>query len=519
MKSKLILGIGATLLVVMSLGQPAGAQDIDAILSAVEKIESNLKELIDQEAKARSKQFSEMKSIIAKNQKSSKGSATSGISEEQFLDVITDLSVLRLEIAELKEYFKDHGTQLTSLNAGVTPETDQRVKQIDARLATLTHDIQGLLDIQHTPAKAHQSDATHSKTTHSKTTHSKTTHSKTTINGKMYSHGFVNVSDNEGSHGEFALSRAYLTVRSKLSDRSNIRVTTDLKTIDDKYNIILKYAYIDWKPAFTGEGVEIRFGLQPTEYIDYMNKLWGRRYAAPTIGDLHHFLTSSDLGVSTKFSFGPESKFGFVRLSLLNGTSYTHVQELNSRKDFNIVTLLTPFKGSHNFKNSSFLMQYYTGTQNESLDDLVSIDNSVTPWDTTVTPVSGSDWKRQMVSVGGALVWDHTLDFGVDMNFLTLGKGVEKSAVKKRGLSVFGALYLYKFSQSPFVKKLGIIGRIDFYDPDRSKANNSEILSVIGIESKPMYSLKVALNYRTTSFSDDTEDSQSTLFLNTLFKF
>ena len=504
MKSKLILALGVTLLVVMSLAQPTGAQDLDVLLEAVEKIENNLKNLIEQEAKARSKQISEMKSIIAKNQKSAKGRVTSGVSEEQFLDVITDLSVLRLEIAELKEYYKNHGTQLASLGAVATPETDQRVKKLDERLATLNHDVQGLLDIQHAPAKTHKSDAKHSKTT---------------VHGKMYSHGFVNVSDNNGSHSEFALSRAYLTVRSKLSERSGIRVTTDLKTIDEKYNIILKYAYFDWKPAFAGENIELRFGLQPTEYIDYMNKLWGRRYAAPTIGDLHHFLTSSDLGVSTKLSFGPGSKYGFVRLALLNGTSYSHVQELNSHKDFNIVTLLTPFKSSHNFKNSSFLMQYYTGAQNEEFDDLVSIDTLVTPWDTTVTPVSGSDWKRQMFSVGGALVWDHTLDFGIDMNFLTLGKGALKSSVKKRGLSFFGAFYLHKFSQSPFIKKLGIIGRLDFYDPDRSKANNSEILTVVGIESKPIYSLKVALNYRITSFKDDAKDSQSTLFLNTLFKF
>ncbi len=481
MKSNLIMMLVTTLLVVMSLGQSAIAQDFDALLEAVDKIENNLKNLIKQEATIRSRQLAELKSAIAKNQKSAKGHVTGGVTDKQLADVIHELSVLHLQVVELEKYFDKNGTQYASLDHAGSPAAGH-----------------------HKPAKTH---------------HSSDKHSKTTVNGKLYSHVFTNISNNEGSHSEFALSRAYLTVRSKISDYASIRVTTDLKTIDDKYNIILKYAYFDWKPAFTKGIVGLRFGLQPTEYIDYMNKLWGRRYAAATIGDLHHFLTSSDLGVSTTVGFGPKAEFGFVKLAMLNGTSYTHVQEHNSRKDFSFVTLLTPFKGSHDFKNTSFLMQFYSGTQNESLDDIVTTDTSMTPWDTTVTTVTGSDWKRQLISVGGAFVWNHTVDFGFDLNFLTLGKGASKSAVKKQGLSIFGAYYLYRLSKNVILKNLAIIGRLDLYDPDKGKDNNSETLTVFGIESKPVYSFKVALNYRITSYEDDAKDTNSMLFLNTLFKF
>jgi len=485
-------------------GSSAFSQDIGALLEAVEKIENNLRDLIKQEATLRSKQFSKLEFAIARDQESTKGSTVNGASEKQFADIINELLVLRLKVADLGIYFENNAQQFVSLDDFSPQVADQRVEELDARLAALSQDVHGLFENQHVTTETHPSE---------------NEHSKTAVSGKLFSHGLVNITDNEGSHSEFALSRAYLTVRSRLSEFSDIRITTDLRTIDEKYNIILKYAYFDWKPAFSGEIMGLRVGLQPTEYIDYMNKLWGRRYAAPTVGDLHHFVTTSDLGVSTNIGFGPKSEYGFVRLSLLNGTSYTHVQEQNSRKDFNIVTLLTPFKGSANFKHSSFLMQFYTGTQNESLDDLMLTDSSVTPWDTTITVVSASDWKRQIVSVGGAFVWDHTLDLGIDMNFLTLGKGSQKSAVKKQGLTFFGALYFHNFTHNSFLKSLGIIGRLDLYDPDTGTPNNSETLTVFGIESKPMYSLKMALNYRISSFQDDTKDTESTLFLNTLFKF
>lgn len=480
------------------------SQDFGALLEAIEKIENNLKELIKEEATARGRQFSKLESAIARNQKSNKASSVNGVSEKQLADITNELLVLRLKIAELGVYFENNARQFVSLDDFSPQAADQQVVALDARLDAISHNVQDLMNGQHKPAQTHQSE---------------NEHSKTTVSGKLFSHGLVNITDNEGSHSEFALSRAYLTVRSQLSEHSDIRITTDLRTIDEKYNIILKYAYFDWKPAFSGGIMGLRVGLQPTEYIDYMNKLWGRRYAAPTIGDLHHFVTSSDLGVSTNIGFGSKSEYGFVRLSLLNGTSYTHVQEQNSRKDFNIVTLLTPFKGSANFKHSSFLMQFYTGTQNESLDDLMSTDSSVTPWDTTVTVVSGADWKRQIVSLGGAFVWDHTLDLGIDMNFLTLGKGPQKAAVKKQGLSFFGALYFHNFTHNSFLKSLGIIGRLDLYDPDTGTADNNETLIVFGIESKPMYSLKMALNYRISSFQDNTRDTENTLFLNTQFKF
>ena len=499
----------ATLMVVMFMGQSTVAQDLDVLLNAVDKIESNLKNMIEQEKKERRQQFSELKSTISKSKMSANGQVTTGISEEQFVEIVNELSVLRAQVAELEKYFEKQGTQFASINNASSPAANRQVEELGARLEELSHDVHGLMEGQH------QSTNAHPKKQHK----SAAKHSSTTINGKLYSHGIVNISDNEDSHSEFALSRAYLTVRSKLSDHSAVRVTTDLKTIDEKYNIILKYAYFDWKPAF-GKGIMgFRFGLQPTEYIDYMNKLWGRRYAAPTIGDLHHLLTSSDLGFSTTVGFGPKSKFGFVKLALLNGTSYSQIGELNSNKDFNIVTLLTPFKASHSFKNSSLLMQFYTGTQNEDLDDLMSTDTSVSPWDTTVTVVSASDWKRQIFSVGGAFVWDHTFDFGFDLNFATIGKGPEKSAYKKQALSFFGAYYFYRLTNSHFLKNLAIIGRVDKYDPNKNKADDGETLVVFGLESKPMYSLKMALNYRITSFQDDTEDTQSMLFLNTLFKF
>lgn len=59
--------------IALCLGGSAFSQDFNQLLEAVEKIESNLKDLIKQEATLRGRQFSELKSTIAKNKNLLKG--------------------------------------------------------------------------------------------------------------------------------------------------------------------------------------------------------------------------------------------------------------------------------------------------------------------------------------------------------------------------------------------------------------------------------------------------------------
>ncbi len=488
----------------MNTGSVYGG-DFDQLLQAVYKIESNLTKMIEQETVARKTQIQKLERKIATTNKDKR---SGGITDEQLVEVTSQMAALWAEVEGIKQALGKNSQQLASIdqNSWMEPEVSEtQIAQLAEQLAVIDKHIETLVDSRNNK---------HSESS------IKPSGPKTTVKGRMYSYGMVDFSDANSNQSEFALSRAYVTLKSKLNKSTSIRITSDFKSIDDKYNIILKYAYLDWKPTFTAGRAKLRFGLQATQYIDHMNKLWGRRYLDKTVSDGRKFLTSSDLGVSTIVGFGPKSKYGFVSLALLNGTSYSDVHELNNSKDINLVSLVKPLHQSKAFSKSTLLMQFYSGTQNKSLDDLMSIDTTATPLDTTITAVNSSDWKRQIVSVGGLLAWKSIADLGFDMNYITVGEGAGQDAVKKRGISLFATLYMKKLiEQANFMSTLNFFGRVDFYDPNTVNDNDRETYSIIGIESVPMKGFKVALNYRMTNYQDSTRDSKSKIYVNTLFKF
>ncbi len=502
-------------------GSSALGQDFGQLLDAVNKLEVSLKKLVTAESAVRELKFAEfqvkldalsntnsnsndlsqIKAELAELKlQNNKRAIKSTISESQVMELLNEVELSKAEINHLKDLMDTNPTLLVSLEGGVVSKKTSNDSQYE-KLNDQIEDLNARLKILNKPAQ-------------------KLTIPKTTVNGRMYSHGMVDFSDDNENYNEFALSRAYVTLKSKLSNYASVRITSDLRSIDNKYNIILKYAYLDWKPAFTKSYAKLRFGLQPTLYIDQMNKLWGRRYVEKTVSDKRKFLTSSDLGISTTLGFGSKSKYGFVNIALLNGTSYTHVQELNSNKDISLVGLVKPLKDLKAFSKSTLMLQLYSGTQNKALDDITSVDTVSALWDTTVTVVSASDWKRQIVSFGGLLAWNSTLDFGFDMNFTTVGTGAGESAVKKQGLSFFSTFYLKKLvNNNSFMNSINFFGRVDIYDPNTSNIDDGTTWGILGIESVPVKGFKVALNYRFTNYENVAKDGDNTMYVNTLFKF
>lgn len=471
----------------------AYSQDFQVLLEAVDKIDINLKDLIAKESKARAKAIKQLqKQVTASNQSSV------NYTEIDLETLVNDVALLKVENERLRELIQNNKKQFVSTEPVSISPNKSEYDELNHKLIKIDESLKAYKEKQHSKEKK----------------------SKTTVKGKLFTHGMADFSDGSGSYNEFALSRAYVTLKSKLSSDFSLRITSDLKPIDHKYNIILKYAYLDWSPSFANHNAKLRFGMQPTQYIDNMNALWGRRYVEKTVSDMHHFITSSDLGISSILGFGSKSKYGFASFALLNGTSYTDVQEINDQKDFNLVVLVNPFKDLKAFKKSAFMMQFYSGTQNEHLGEFMSIDTDVTPADTSFTTVVASDWKQQIISVGGLFAWNYTIDVGFDFNFATYGEGAGHDALSTKGLSFFGAFYLKELMHdTPFMKSLNFFSRVDFYDHDTSHENDSETAIIIGLESKPVKGFKMAINYRSTSFEDSAHDSDSKFYVNTIIKF
>lgn len=330
--------------------------------------------------------------------------------------------------------------------------------------------------------------------------------SETKVSGRLYSYWMMDLSDYADNANEFGLSRAYVTVKSKLSDYTSVRITTDLRktTGFNGYSIILKYGYLDWTPKFGNNNLKFRFGLQPTQYIDYMNKLWRRRYLEKTVSDFRGFLTTSDFGAGLFINLGKKGKFGSVAINVWNGTKYTDITEKNKYKDLSGFILLKPFTSNVSFERTKLVGQYYLGTQN--LEILTSMDVA--------------DYDRKILSLGGILGYRNTVDIGIDLNWNTEAMGPSVPDITESGLSFFGTFYFRDLAEaSSFISTLNLFGRVDLYDPDTDTDNDAQTTFFGGVETVPVKGFKASVNFRTVNFEDDTIVSKTYLYFNTLFKF
>ncbi|MCX6834322.1 MAG: hypothetical protein NTW07_04180 [candidate division Zixibacteria bacterium] len=351
---------------------------------------------------------------------------------------------------------------------------------------------------------------------------------ETSVKGTVYSNWTLDRSEGKDNYNAFTIDRAYFGAESKLSDYTSMRITFDIRPerfstsatnlVDSEgdtvavpslsaysgYPIILKYAYADWKIKPVAKVVRLRFGLQPTMYLNNMDGLWGRRYIEKNVIDLNGWLSTSDLGLSALFALGPQGYLGEVGFSILNGTKYSDFVDKNSNKDLNFFGKLTPFYNSGDFNQVAFVGQVYLGTQNRTLAETES----------------ASDWKRQVVSLGGKLAYQKAVDFCFDLNFQTLGQGVGKDDKKQQALSFWGDLYLNSLvKSSSLLKTLVLFGRVDSYDPNTDVANDGDSYIIAGLECAPIKGVKASLGLRNQSFEKTGEKDKKYLFADTEFKF
>jgi hypothetical protein len=189
---------------------------------------------------------------------------------------------------------------------------------------------------------------------------------------------------------------------------------------------------------------------------------------------------------------------------LLQGTKYSDITENNNNKDLNMAAKITPLYNDADFDQVALIAQYYGGTQNQVI----------------TSPVTASDWKNQIVSIGGKLAYQKWVDVDFDLNFRSLGVGHNLTAIKQQGLSFWGNLYLSGVLPSTsFFNTLILYGRLDSYDPNTSVDKDGNKFVVGGIECSPVKGVKGSIGYKQTSFQASGINPQKFLFVDTEFKF
>jgi len=279
----------------------------------------------------------------------------------------------------------------------------------------------------------------------------------------------------------FDVERAYLDFKRDLDANANVRVTLDVARLDtskldtskksQQLFDYLKYAYVDLKEALPS--LNLRLGLQPTYWIDFVDKILGIRYVAKNLTDNEGVLTSADFGV------GGLGKFNLAGLpaveyqaTVLNGTGYK-AAETDGAKTVGL-------------RLNSEIYPEVT----------VALGSQV--------PVSSSGTGNKVIN---ALAAYKTKASAAYFEYL-YGTGIS-------GYSL-GGIY-------EILSGIKIFGRLDNYDPDRSVANNQIDRQLAGVSYDWGKNVKLALDYQSASYgsaaSSNAGKTVSYIYLHTLVVF
>lgn len=149
----------------------------------------------------------------------------------------------------------------------------------------------------------------------------------------------------------FNVSRAYINVTGTLNKRIAWRVTPDVarelaggSSLTGSQQFRLKYAYAQLNlDEWTTKGSFVRFGMQQTPYVDYVEQISRYRFQGTGFAEREGYLASSDTGISARYVF--PSDYGDVHGGFYNGEGYSK-SETNHEKAMQIRATLRPLPKS-----------------------------------------------------------------------------------------------------------------------------------------------------------------------------
>jgi hypothetical protein len=319
----------------------------------------------------------------------------------------------------------------------------------------------------------------------------------TKVSGEVYAFYANDLTQNGHGKGynKFDLSRAYLTVKSTLSPEVSVRLTADVASMGtDTRQIYLKYAYLDWNIEKVIPYSTIRFGLQQTGWIDYMNKVWGRRYVAKTLMDEYKALSSADYGVSYIVEF-PKG-YGHGSVQVLQGPGYKGTEE-NRYKDISAFVFFRPLMQIPDLAASMVGGYCYKGFSDK--------------------PDITSDNKKDRVAGLASLAYGGIVklsgEYFMSWDRTTPG---DTEDLKKDGISVYGDVR-FPMTKSTFLKKMALVGRYDLYDKEKDTDDNEKEYLIAGVEWEIVEGFNLMPNFQREKMKN--EDAQDTFVVNALFAF
>jgi len=388
--------------------QAVPAQNLDALFEAVDKIEANLSQMVEQEAATRNKQIAELRNTITGLDGSTIGQA--GVSEEQLAEVMAELAALRVEVQDLKRTFKKSDRQLASIDEEgfyVPSEINPEVIELSERLSELNMSLEDILAGTSTAVKPNPS----------------VKHGKIVFSAFVHEH-FVSGPDETST---FISKRARLTMKGDINEYAQIKIQGEFaktpKLLDGQVTISpnsqWSFSMGQYKPPF---GTDFLISATSTPFVN--------RSMTAGLG------TNRDVGATVSFrdKFSPDFSLKLTT-GLFNGSGI-NTSDVNNHKNFVArmeATMFGMFTLSPNV---------YAGKTNE--DDLI---------------------KEDLVDLGSSLTWKWGQEI-VEAEYIRS----ERGDIERRGWYVWGG-HTFSI-ETPFLQELQLLARYEQYDPDLDIGNN-----------------------------------------------
>jgi len=245
-------------------------------------------------------------------------------------------------------------------------------------------------------------------------------------------------------YNAFDVTRGYLNIQARLTDRVHVRFTPDVRpTTDASLNqnlaLRLEYASLDAKVS---DGVSIMFGLHETPWLTFEESVNRYRVLGPMFAERLGLIPgATDLGASIRATRGRTE----VHVGVYNGEGYGRA-EIDKYKSVDGRVTLRPFAEDSAVGNVSISGFYQYGWYAKDRPRNVAI-------------VMGTYEVPQVVLTAQYLS-------ATDNPFIA-------KDVERRGLSFFG-----EGRQGP--TGWAAVGGVDFFDPDASNDSDSRRRYVFG---------------------------------------
>lgn len=242
----------------------------------------------------------------------------------------------------------------------------------------------------------------------------------------------------------FDITRGYIDIRAQLSNRVRARFTPDVRRVTDAslaehLGMRLQYAYVEVEAT---DRTAIAFGLHETPWLSFEESINRYRAQGPMFAERQGLIPGpGDVGASLKMT-GARTE---IHVGVYNGEGSTRFEEDKYKSAQGRITLRPFDEGSA--IGSVHLSGFY------------SYGKYAADRPRNVAIVMGSYERPQVVATAQYL-------FATDNPFVT-------EDIERRGLSLFGE------ARGGPTGWAGL-GRVDFFDPDASRDNDSRRRYIMG---------------------------------------